>query len=581
MIEIHGTSASSGIIIGKVLLFLDENFAVPEYAINKAKIENEISRLESAILKSRKELDELRKSYQSAEKDAVQILFVDAHIMMLNDPVFIDDIHNLIKNDCINAEKAVYQTTKKMVSMLEATGDEYLKERTFDIYDVSKRILNNLMLKKRVSLTNLAEPVVVVGKNLLPSDTLAMDKRNILGIAMEMGGKTSHTAILARSFGIPAVLALKELVSNVNDGDAIIVDGYRGKVILNPDNKTLNKYKNIIKEHQQRAIELMTLNNIPAETLDGKRIELKANIEVVDEIEFAHSYAADGIGLFRSEFLLMKPGIAHDEEVQYLEYRKVIEGMMGKPVTIRTLDIGGDKAIPHLLNREEENPILGCRSVRFCLREKDLFKIQLRAILRAGVHGNVQVMFPMISGAGELDEVLEVWEEAKAELKASGKEFKEDLPVGVMIEVPSAALTSDVLAKKVDFFSIGTNDLIQYTVAVDRGNDQVAYLYNSFHLGIIRLLKMVIDNAHENNIPVTMCGEMASDPYATVLLLGLGLDAYSMTSSSIPEVKQIIRSISVVEAQELVDKILNIELASEIEQYVRKWMNERFKFFGV
>ena len=414
--------------------------------------------------------------------------------------------------------------------------------------------------------------------DLLPSDALAMNSRMVKGIAMDAGGKTSHTAILARAFEIPAVLGLSSITRVARTGDKIIVDGNRGKVVVDPDEETLKRYGAIQKEWQKREVQLATLNTLPAETRDGKLIYLQANIEVPEETDSLLAHGADGIGLYRSEFLFMQPGGVSTEEQQYKSYASVVDALGGRPVTIRTLDVGGDKAIPGFEQHNEKNPILGWRAVRFCLARTGLFKSQLRALLRASAHseGSLRIMFPMISGVEELEKVLTVLEEAKDECRAKGQPFDEDISVGIMIEVPSAALTTDILARKVDFFSIGTNDLIQYTIAVDRGNERIAYLYEPFHPGVLRLIKMVVDNAHAAGIPVSMCGEMAGDPMATVILLGLGLDMYSMSSFSIPEVKQIIRSISMIEAEELVGEIMEMKSYDEIDQYVHGWMNARY-----
>jgi phosphotransferase system enzyme I (PtsI) len=407
-----------------------------------------------------------------------------------------------------------------------------------------------------------------------------MNTRKVKGIAMDAGGKTSHTAILARAFEIPAVLGLSTVTSIARTGDTVIIDGNRGKVIVDPDKDTLKAYEEIIQKWQQREVQLATLNQLPAETQDGKHILLGANIEVPEETDAVIAHGADGIGLFRSEFLFMQPGGVSDEEQQYEAYSRVVKAVEGKPVTIRTLDVGGDKAIPGFEQHSEKNPILGWRAIRFCFSRTDLFKIQLRAILRATVHGDLRIMFPMISGVEEVDRALDILEEAKRECREKGQPFNEDISVGIMIEVPSAALTSDILARKVDFFSIGTNDLIQYTIAVDRGNERIAYLYEPFHPGVLRLIKMVIDNAHNAGIPVNMCGEMAGDPIATVILLGMGLDVFSMSSFSIPEVKQIIRSTSMMEAEELVGEIMEMKSYKEIDEHVRGWMNARYNLEG-
>jgi phosphotransferase system enzyme I (PtsI) len=393
---------------------------------------------------------------------------------------------------------------------------------------------------------------------------------------MDAGGKTSHTAILARAFEIPAVLGLSEISKTVATGDHIIVDGNRGRVIVNPSGKSIETYRETQAEWHRREVSLMDLNDLPAETRDGKLISLEANIEVPEEVESIFAHGADGIGLYRSEFLFLKPGHLPTEDEQYEAYSRVLKSMGDKNVTIRTLDVGGDKVVPELEGMNEKNPILGWRAIRFCLSHLELFKTQLRALLRASVHGNLRINFPMISGLEELNRSIEILEEVKHEMDTAGIPYAENIPLGIMIEVPSAALTSDILAKKVSFFSIGTNDLIQYTIAVDRGNENIAYLYEPFHPGVLRLIKTIIENGHMHGIPVGMCGEMAGDPLASVILLGLGLDEYSMSAFGIPEVKRIIRSVSMAEAEELVGEVMEMRSFYEIDAYVKKVMEERF-----
>lgn len=578
MKEIKGISASPGIVIGKVFLFLDDNFNMPQYSIDEKDVETEVKRLDDAYANARIELDELKKNSINTGVGYDESRLVDSHMMMLNDPEFLKQVYTSLRSEKMNAEFVLFKTSRSVIEILEKSGDDYLRERTVDIHDVSRRVINNLMSRSRISLADLTEEVVIVGKNLMPSDTLAMNKRMVKGIAMDVGGKTSHTAILARSFEIPAVLGLSKVSQFVKNSDSIIVDGNRGRVIINPDSETLARYRTLMHQWQQREVKLLSLNELSAETRDGKLVSLKANIEVPEEVDSVLSHGADGIGLYRSEFLFMQPGIAEDEDRQYNAYKEVLEAMKRSPVTIRTLDLGGDKKIPFIRDIKEENPILGWRSIRFCLSAVDLFKKQLRALLRSSMHGSLRIMFPMISGVGELDQAFALLEESREELRKAGVAFREDIPIGIMIEVPSAAMTSDILAKKVDFFSIGTNDLIQYTIAVDRGNERVAYLYEAFHPGVLRLIKMIVENAHLNNIPVSMCGEMAGDPLAAVVLLGLGLDSYSMSSFSIPEVKQIIRAVSISDAEALVGAVMEFDTHKEINDYVRKWMNERFEF---
>ncbi len=571
-----GISASPGIYIGKIFLYLDEISQVPKYEIEPKEVEAELERFYTAADKAGDEIKSLQQQANNT-MGSEESRLLDSHLLMLKDPEFTKRIEDNLRSDKMNVEWVLYKTAKELVKMLESSQDTYLKERTIDIHDVAKRIHNHLVYRERISLVDIEEDVVLVTHNLLPSDALTLNRSAVRAIAMDMGGKTSHTAILARSFEIPAVLGISAITKHAHNGDEAIVDGNDGTVILQPDTETRKKYEKKMKEWQRREMQLLTLNELSAETKDGKLIYLKGNIEVPDETESVLAHGADGIGLYRTEYLFLQPGGFPSEEVQFEEYAKVLRDMEGNGgVTLRTLDVGGDKIIPGLEGLDEKNPILGWRAVRFCLSRKDLFRTQLRAMLRASVYGDLRIMFPMISGIEELDNVLEVLDGVKKDLKKESIAFKEDLPIGIMIEVPSAALTADLLAKKVDFFSIGTNDLIQYTIAVDRGNEKIAYLYEPFHPGVLRLLKIVIESAHNASIPVGMCGEMAGYPMAAVLLLGLGLDVFSMSAFTIPEVKKIIRSVSMTEAEELAGIVMEMKSAPEIDKFVRKWMNERF-----
>lgn len=575
MKKFTGISASPGIAIGTVFYYLDESIKVPKYFIAKREVAAEKKRLYEATAKAREELVALKED-STTELVEQQMRFLDSHILMVEDPEFTGNIEKNLESSLRNVEWILFEEIDTLIKRLESSEDLYLKERTIDFHDVSKRVLNHLLFRERVSLADLDQDVILVTHNLLPSDALALYKGKVKGIAMDAGGKTSHTAILARAFEIPAVLGLSEVTQHARTGDEIIVDGNTGQVIVKPDAVTRKRYESSLKAYHEREIELLTLNDLPAESKDGKLIKLMANIEVPEETESAISHGADGIGLYRSEFLFLKPDGLPSEEEQFQAYSRVLKSMGQKSVTIRTLDLGGDKRLAGDQDEHEANPILGWRAIRFCLSHEEIFKSQLRAMLRASVHGNMQIMFPMISGVEELEKALGVLEKAKASLIKDGLEFKDDIPVGIMIETPSAALTSDILARQSDFFSIGTNDLIQYIIAVDRGNERIAYLYEPFHPAVLRTIKVVIDHAHETGIPVTMCGEMAGDPLATVILLGLGLDIYSMSAFSIPEVKKIIRTVSVWDAEELVGTISEMRSVVEIDEYVNNWMHERF-----
>ncbi len=575
MKEFHGISASPGIAIGRVFLYLEDSMAVPKYTIDKDSFETEIKRYQEAVDKATTDLTDLKEQL-SREMEEENSRILDSHLLMLSDSMFTEQVYQRMRTETVNVEAALKAVIEDLVDKLNASNDIYLKERSVDIYDVAKRVINHLMFRERLSLADINSEVIIVSQNLMPSDTLIMNKRMVKGIALDSGGRTSHTAILAKSFEIPAVLGLRNLTKHINTNDLIIVDGHHGKVIINPDAETKNLYEKMLLDYQKRESELLNMNQLAAETRDGKLIKLNANIEIPEEVDSVLVHGADGIGLYRSEFLFMQPGKIPTEDEQFHAYKTVLEAMDGKPVTIRTLDVGGDKFIPSINSLPENNPLLGWRAIRFCIEEKAFFKQQLRALLRASVFGSLKIMFPMISGVEELDKALDILDETKRELKSENINYIEKIPVGIMIEVPSAALTSDILAKKVDFFSIGTNDLIQYTIAVDRGNEKIADLYEPFHPGVLRLIRMVIDNAHAQGLSVSMCGEMAGDVYSSVILLGLGLDAYSMSAISIPEIKRIIRSVSMTDAEELVGTIMSMKSFGDIDQYVKNWMEENF-----
>ncbi len=576
-----GISASPGITIGEVFLYLDDKLKVPKYSIGSEEVDSELERFHVAAEKVGEDLKQIQ-AHATKQMLEEESRFLDSHMLMLTDPEFIRQIKENLELYKRNIEWVLLFTVKQFIRTLRQADSPYLIERSVDLYDVTQRIHRHLLFHEKISLADIEHEVVIVTHNLMPSDTVTMNRKMVKAIVLNAGGRTSHTAILARSFEIPAVLGLTDITDEARSGDTIIVDGNSGTVILNPDAETLSVYGNKLKKWLKHEKQLNKLNKLPAETIDGKRVLLSANIEMPEETEFVLSHKADGIGLFRSEFLFLKSGGFLSEDDQYEAYKSVIKDMKGRGgVTIRTLDVGGDKIIPDLETVEEKNPLLGWRAIRFCLQQTDIFMTQLRALLRASVHGELRIMFPMISCVVELEDALKLLEEAKSELKRKEIPYDDNIPVGIMIEVPSAALTSDILAKKADFFSIGTNDLIQYTLAVDRGNEKIAYLYEPFHLGVLRLIKMVIENAHNEGIPVAMCGEMAGEPAAAVVLLGMGLDIFSMSSFVLPSVKEIIRSVRLDEAEELAEKIFKMNSRNKIEGYISEWMNERFNDISI
>ncbi len=572
MMEFTGISASPGIARGRVFLFLEDRPSVPRYDITADQVDGEYTRFVAALEKAAAEVRELVQGRSDA-------LF-EAQLLMFEDPELRSQVRSSLASSLRNVEWVLVQTLESLNGKLQQAETQYLRERTVELTDAGNRILAHLLRRPRARLSDLREPAVLVTHALMPSDTLGLDRRLVLGIAADAGGKTSHTAILARANEIPAVLGLSDISRHARPGDDIIVDGNRGIVIVAPDAETTAHYDPRRQEWEQRSVLLNEQRDLPAETVDGKLLSVEGNIETPEEAGSVLAHGADGIGLFRSEFLFIQPNRFPSEDEQVRAYTTVLTAMKGKTVTIRTLDLGGDKVVPGYHLTEDGNPLLGWRAVRFCLARPEIFRTQLRALLRASVAGSLRIMFPLISGAAELDRILEHLEEARASLRREGRRFREDVPTGIMIEVPSAAVTSDILAARADFFSIGTNDLIQYTLAVDRGNEKVAYLYEPFHPGVLRLIRMTIENAHARGIPVGLCGELAGDPLATVVLLGLGLDSFSMGPIGIPLIKRIIRSVGIMEAEAFVRSILPMTSSNEVEEAVRRWMEEKLDFFS-
>jgi phosphoenolpyruvate-protein phosphotransferase (PTS system enzyme I) len=575
MREIRGISVSPGIAIGKAFIYVDDFPNVPEYEIHSSAVEDEVSRLHAAIASAREELDSLR-NMPGYRSQRVHQELLDSHVLMLDDPEYLGSIEKRVRDEQCNVEQALSGVTNEYLANLNARGSRYLRERSADFQDVCRRIMNHLLYREHISLADLQEPVVLVAHDLLPSIALTIPRDKVLGIAMDAGGRTSHTAILARAFEIPTIVGCKDISSRVRWGDEVVVDANRGVVVVRPEEDTVQHYVEVQAEWKSREAELLGQTGMPAVTTDGLRIKVMANIEVPDEVDAVISHGADGVGLYRSEFLFLSPGRPPTEDEQCEAYASVLTAMGDKPVTIRTLDIGGDKVVPELAEIVERNPILGWRAIRFSLDRKDLFRRQLRALYRASVRGKLRIMFPMISGIEEVWQVYEIIESVKDELTRQGIPFDPDVPLGIMVEVPSAAMTADILAKEVAFFSIGTNDLIQYTLAVDRGNEKIAYLYEPFHPGVLRLLRTVIHAAKEEAIPVALCGEMAGDPVATVVLLGLGVDEFSMSSALIPEVKRILRTVSRREAVEVVETIMGMRSFREVDSFIADLMERQF-----
>ena len=576
MKKLTGISVSSGIAIGTAFLYLENDLPeIARYSIGKNQIETEIKRLKDACKEAAEEIQTLHdRAIREMSKDNAEIFA--AHLMMIEDEDFLDQLSTRLKETKENIEWVVYDASRGMMQKMLASPDPVFRERAADINDVSHRVLSRLLAIKKVSLADIGEDVILVAHDLLPSEVLTMSREHVKGIVTDMGGRTSHTAILARAFDIPAVLGLSSATAEIKNGDTLVLNAAAGEVFVNPEQKDLDRWKRVGVRYYKKLDEFSRLRDLPAETKDGCRVLLKANIELPEEVEPALRFGAEGIGLYRSEFIFLSPGQAAEEERQLHSYNQVLAAMGKLPVTIRTMDIGGDKVLPAFHSISEKNPLLGWRAIRVSLSMPEFFRTQLRAILRASVNGNVKIMFPMISGLEELDEALAMLEEAKAECRKKKQPFADNIEVGTMIEVPSAAMAADILAQRSNFLSIGTNDLIQYSMAVDRGNERVSYLAQPLHPAILRFLKTAIDAAHSRGIKAAMCGEFAGDPGAAVLLLGLGLDEFSMAASSIPLVKRIIREASVNTCRELAAELLKGVSFMANNALLEAWMAENF-----
>jgi phosphotransferase system enzyme I (PtsI) len=561
--ELRGVAASPGVAHTEVLV-LEENIDYEEYLVDD--LEQEKERFEKAVKESKEQLAQIKdKVEEEMGQDHAQIFA--AHLMAVEDPELIKKVEQEIDEEQVNAEAALDHAIEEFAAKLEALDNEYMQERAGDFRDVGSRILKNLLGLNTLSITELNKEVILVAQDLAPSDTAQIDKELVKGFATQIGGRTSHTAIMARSMEIPAVVGVNNIIDKVETGDQIIVDGLEGIVIINPNDKEVARYEDKAQEYKERKKRLAQLKELPAETKDGHQVELVANIGTPDDLEGALKNGAEGIGLYRSEFLYMDRDSLPTEEEQFKAYKEVAEKMSG-PIVIRTMDIGGDKEVPYLDMPEEMNPFLGYRAIRMCLDKPEIFKVQLRAILRASAYGDIKIMYPMISAVEQLREANEILAEVKEELRQENIDFAEDLEVGMMIEVPAAAMTADILAKETDFFSIGTNDLIQYTTATDRMNEEISDLYQPFHPALLRLIKRVVDAAHAEGSWAGMCGEMAGDKRLAPFLLGVGLDEFSMSAISIPEVKEQIRNLSLAEVEEIAKEALSYVTAKEVEEFL-------------
>ncbi len=570
-----GIPASPGIAIGEVHLLDRELLQIKEEKLKPEEVQREIERFRKALKETR---DELLKTREKVKKSMApeQVKIFDAQILILEDEVTNQKVIQEISGSKINAEFVYKKNVENTIRAISSSKNEYIKERVYDIEAVSNRLLYRLLGIKHLTTATLSSPVILMARALSPGDVVHMRKGKVLGFAADSGGGTSHVALLAKALGLPAVLGLKNGFNQLSEKQTVILDGDKGIIILWPDQKTLNQYESKRKNILERKRKLQELKSLPSETLDQRRIQLQANIELPEDVESALNYGAEGIGVYRTEYLYLTESTFPSEEEQYKAYKKVLEKMSPHPVVIRTYDLGGDKFSFGLGETYEANPFLGWRAIRACLDLPSIFKTQLKAMLRASQKGNLKIMFPMISGVEELRKAKGILDEVKGELKSQDIPFNENVEMGIMIEIPSACLVADSLAQECDFFSIGTNDLVQYSLAVDRGNERVANLYQIFHPAVLKLIKQTVDSAHRNNIWVGLCGEMAADPIATVLLVGMGIDELSTSPLAIPQVKKIIRSITLEEARNIADQVLNLTRVEEIKKTLMEYYKRKF-----
>jgi|TARA_B110000977_G_scaffold46115_1_gene62707 phosphotransferase system enzyme I (PtsI) len=555
-IILEGIAASPGVAHGTALLYLQKELDVPSYDLAPEAIDSEIERFDQAILQTREEITAVRHKVAASLGEGEARIF-DAHLMVLEDSALLDEVNSELRSTNKNVESCYHQIAQRYISFFSSMEDEYLKERVTDIRDVSRRLLQNLIGMNKSNLGELAAHSIIVSEDITPSDTADMDRSKLLGFITDAGGQTSHSVIMARSMRIPAVVGLHNATKAIQSGDQILVDGYDGIVVINPSEKRLFKYGKLASERRKLDEIYISVISEPSETKDGSPLGLMSNIEGAHEMEQVVAMRSNGVGLFRTEGIFLRHHGYPPESVQYDEYAAVVAAAGDEPVIIRTLDIGGDKTLGDG-GTQEDNSFMGFRAIRFCLGNQDIFKTQLRAILRASAKGNVKIMYPMISGVAELRHANQILEAVKVDLRAENLAFNEAIEVGAMVEIPSAAAIIDLLAAEADFFSIGTNDLIQYLMAVDRLNDRVAHLYEPAHPAVLRTLKMIIDEANRLGKPVSVCGEIAGDPIYASLLLGMGATSLSLTSSLLPEVKYFIRNVKIEDARALVEEVLQI-----------------------
>ncbi len=559
----QGKGVSNGIGLGKIVILNNEEIK-PE----KIKVENtkkEIETFKKALYDVIEEVNKLLSRISGTEKE-----IMEAYLMILEDQILADETINVIKEEKCNAEYGVEMGFDKIIKMFEQIDDNYMASRSSDIKDMKEKVLSKILKKETVNLSKLPENTIIATKELKTSDTAKLDLKNVVGIITEMGGINSHMSIMARNHDIPAIVGVKDLLSNINNNDFVAINGETGEIVVNPTKEECIKLEEMKQAVAKEKDELEKYKDKETVTLDGHSVQIFANIGIPQDVESAIENSAEGVGLFRTEFLYMNSNTCPTEEEQFEAYKSVAENLKGKRAVIRTLDIGGDKNIKYMNLPEEQNPFLGYRAIRICLDDVSLFKTQLRAILRASNYGNLAIMLPMISSVEELREAKSIIQEVKDELKNKNIKFDENIEVGIMIEIPSAALMAESLAKECDFFSIGTNDLIQYTVAVERGNEKIEKLYSKYHPAVIKLIKLAIDGAHKNSIHCGMCGEAASRPAFIPLLIGLGLDEFSMNCNKILNARMMIRNLNYEDCKKLAEKTLTLESSTDIEMFLKK-----------
>lgn len=569
---IKGLGASPGIAIGKALVVEDSELVIEKR--DNIDIDVEIKKLHDAIEISKDELVKVKEKV-ARELGEEEAEIFSAHLLVLDDPELVGEAENKIKSEGVNADFALNEVKEMFVGIFESMDNDYMRERAADIKDVTNRVLRHILGVKVIDLSALPDEVVLIAHDLTPSDTATMDKSKVLGFLTNIGGRTSHTAIMARTLEVTAVVGLSDITKRAKDGDFVIVDGDTGEVFINPNQEIIDIYTKKKIEFEEDKKSLGELIGKPSVTVDGKRVELAGNIGTPNDVEGLLKNDAEGVGLYRTEFLYMNSEEFPSEQLQFEAYKTVLESMKDKPVVIRTLDIGGDKKLSYFEMEEEMNPFLGYRAIRLCLDKIEIFKTQLRALYRASQYGKLRIMFPMISSVEELLKAKDICEEVKSEFRAEGVPFSDDVEIGMMIEIPSAAVISDILAKHVDFFSIGTNDLIQYTCAVDRMNQKISYLYNQFNPAVLRLINLVIKNAHAEGKWVGMCGESAGDQKMIPILLGFGLDEFSMSPISILRARRLINSVTEADMKKLADDVLSLSTAEEIEKYMDEFHSNR------